>query len=152
MFPLTPDLRAILETQRKLVRGIEQATGQIIPWVFVHDNGTPIKSFRYAWAKACWAAGFGTKVIKVVGRTRRTVYVTGRLVHDFRRTAVRNLERAGIPRSAAMKITGHQTETVYRRYAIVDEGMMLEAGDKLAALHTLEAKNQKSHKTATPGA
>jgi hypothetical protein len=39
-----------------------------------------------------------------------------------------------------MKITGHKTETVYRRYAIVDEGMMREAAEKLAALHTSENK------------
>ena len=58
-----------------------------------------------------------------------------KLVHDFRRTAVRNLERAGVPRSASMKMTGHKTETVYRRYAIVDEGMMREAAEKLSRLH-----------------
>jgi integrase len=119
MFPLTPELRAIFETQRERVRSLERATGQIIPWVFIHENGTAIKSLRYAWSKACRNAG-----------------VPGRLVHDFRRTAVRNLERAGVPRSAAMKITGHKTETIYRRYAIVDEGMMRDAADKLAALHS----------------
>jgi len=57
--------------------------------------------------------------------------VPGRLVHDFRRTAVRNLERAGVRRFAAMKVTGHDAETVYRRYAIVDERTMREAGEKL---------------------
>ena len=59
----------------------------------------------------------------------------GRLVHDFRRTAVRNLERAGVARSAAMKMTGHKTETVYRRYAIVDSAMLREAAAKLSKLH-----------------
>lgn len=46
---------------------------------------------------------------------------------------MRNLERAGAPRSTAMKMTGHKTESVYRRYAIVDEVMLHEGAAKLAA-------------------
>jgi hypothetical protein len=42
----------------------------------------------------------------------------GRILHDLRRSAVRNMEQRDIPRSGAMKITGHKTESVYRRYAI----------------------------------
>jgi len=61
-------------------------------------------------------------------------------MHDFRRTAVRNLERAGVPRSAATKMTGHKTEAVYRRYAIVDEAMLAESGAKLQMLHTSHAR------------
>lgn len=57
----------------------------------------------------------------------------GRIPHDFRRTAVRNLERAGVPRSTAMAMVGHRTESIYRRYAIVDEVMLREGGAKLAA-------------------
>jgi integrase len=121
MFPLTPELSTLLEAQRTRVNAIEKATGQIIPWVFVHyDDGSQIRNFRFAWAKACRVAGIA------------------RLVHDFRRTAVRNLERAGVSRSAAMKMTGHKTETVYRRYAIVSEGDLLEAAKKLATLHDSE--------------
>ena len=56
-----------------------------------------------------------------------------RLPHDLRRSAVRNLERASISRSVAMKLTGHRTEAVYRRYAIVAENDLREAGAKLAA-------------------
>ena len=78
--------------------------------------GTPIKSLRRAWRTACKQAG-----------------VPWLLLHDLRRSAVRNLERAGVSRSVAMKLTGHKTENVYRRYAIVAENDLREAGAKLTA-------------------
>lgn len=121
-FPLTPELREVLEQQIDQTRAFELATGQIVPWLF-HRNGRPIRDFRGAWAVACKEAG-----------------VPGRIPHDFRRTAVRNLERAGVPRSAAMKMTGHKTEAVYRRYAIVDEAMLQESATKLSALHQQQAE------------
>jgi integrase len=117
-FPFTPDMRSVLEAQRENVRTIERERACVIPWVFVQPDGSRIKDFRWAWRTACRDAG-----------------VPGRLVHDFRRTAVRNLERAGVPRSAAMRMTGHKTEAVYRRYAITDSAMLQEAAVKLAAFH-----------------
>jgi integrase len=63
---------------------------------------------------------------------REAAHVPGRIPHDLRRTAVRNLERAGVPRSVAMKMVGHKTEAIYRRYAIVDEAMLREGAEKLA--------------------
>ena len=83
--------------------------GTICPFVF-HRNGERIRYFRAAWANACKAAG-----------------CPGALVHDMRRSAVRTFERAGVPRSVAMSIVGHKTESIYRRYAIVDEAMQREA-------------------------
>ena len=86
-------------------------------WGVLHGEGGPIKRFRRAWLTACKAAE-----------------VPHRIPHDFRRTAVRNLERAGVPRSAAMKMVGHKTEAIYRRYAIADESMLREGAAKLEAL------------------
>jgi len=121
-FPLTPELLAILNAQVEYTRELELATGRIIPWLF-HRNGRPIKDFRTVWKEACRAAG-----------------VPGRIPHDFRRTAVRNLERAGVSQSAAMKLTGHLTAEVYRRYAIVDEDMLREGVEKLVALHRQDSQ------------
>jgi integrase len=58
--------------------------------------------------------------------------VPGRILHDFRRTAVRNMERAGVPRSVAMKLTGHRTESIYKRYAIVNDADLQAAAQRLA--------------------
>jgi hypothetical protein len=74
-------------------------------------------TIRRAWMTACGKAG-----------------VPGLLLHDLRRSAVRNLERAGVSRSVAMKLTGPKTENVYRRDAIVAESDRREAGIKLATL------------------
>ena len=56
-----------------------------------------------------------------------------RTMHDFRRTAARNLTGAGLPENQAMKFTGHKTNSVFRRYAIADAVSMQEAGEKYAA-------------------
>jgi integrase len=125
-FPLTPMLRGALEEQVQKTEALQRAKGAIIPWLF-HRDGKPIVTFWRSWKKACKAAG-----------------VPGKIVHDFRRTAVRNLERAGVPRSAAMKLVGHKTQSIYNRYAIADEGMLKDAVAKLADLHEAEKSPQPS--------
>jgi len=66
--------------------------------------------------------------------------------HDFRRTAVRNLVRAGVPEAVAMRMTGHKTRSVFERYNIVSPGVLLEAALKLDA-----AKNATSGLGMNPG-
>ena len=85
------------------------------PWV-IHRNSERItRHFGKAWKTAC----------KKVG-------LEGLLFHDLRRSAIRNLIRAGVPQSIAMAISGHKTDSVFRRYDIVSELDIAEAGNKLS--------------------
>lgn len=107
-------LRGLLEVQCTVVAEMQRALGAVIPWVFPRADGGQLGSFRKEWNRACKSAG-----------------IPGRVPHDLRRSAVRNLELAGVPRSVAMKLTGHKTESIYRRYAIVSEADLADAVRKL---------------------
>ena len=74
-------------------------------------------NLRKAWQRACTAAGLGT-LTEVKGK-RDPVY-KGLIVHDLRRSAIRNLMRAGVHEKVAMAISGHKTRSVFDRYNIVD--------------------------------
>ena len=123
-FQALPPLEQLLEEQRGRTQEVERRRGIIVPWVF-HRDGKAIKSFRRAWNGAAKRAG-----------------LEGAWFHDSRRTAVRHLERAGVSRSVAMKLTGHKTEAVYRRYAIVDSVALSEGVEKLARFHETEPGGQ----------
>ena len=78
----------------------EYRTGKIVSHVF-HNHGKPIKDFYHAWRSACRRAG-----------------LEGRWMHDNRRSAIRNVIRAGIPRGIAKKLSGHETDSVFSRTAV----------------------------------
>jgi integrase len=119
-FPLTTELRALLVRQLEKTAELEPRTGRIISWLF-HRDGKPIRDFRKAWKVACQRAG-----------------VVGKVPDDFRRTAVRNLERAGVSRSAAMMMVGHRSESIYRGITHTDEVVLVESAAKLASFHQSE--------------
>lgn len=115
-FDVLPELAAILRELRAYTDEVERHTGQICRWVF-HRDGKRIASIRAAWRSACKRAG-----------------LIGKIPHDFRRTAVRRLERAGVPRSVAKQLVGHRTDHMYQRYAITNETDLREGLAKVATM------------------
>jgi hypothetical protein len=105
-FQFTTWMRGALERQRKFVSKVEKRTKSVIPWMFCRPDGVQIHHFYQVSRDTCKAAGIQ------------------RILDDFRRTAVRNLERAGVPRTTAMAMIGHKTESIYRRYSIVDQACL----------------------------
>jgi integrase len=86
-------------------------------------------NLRKSWMTACAAAGLGT-LTPVDGRPYDPIY-SGLTLHDFRRSAVRNLIDAGVPERVAMSISGHKTRSVFDRYHIVSTENVLDAMQKV---------------------
>jgi len=155
--PLEGELREIIDRRRAaVVIQDEHKEPRFAEYVF-HLNGARIGDFRKAWATACVAAGVGKMICPKCGRdgAERTCEVcnvamrySGKIFHDFRRTASRNMIAAGVPQAVAMKITGHRTDSMFRRYAIVNEEQKREA---LARTQQYLAVNPAERKVAVMG-
>ena len=111
VLPISTPLQAVLER-----RQARRAAAD--PRVF-HRDGVTVRAWRTAWPTACAKAG-----------------LPQRILHDCRRTAARNLIRAGVPERVAMLLTGHRTRCVFDRYNIVNEQELLVAGHQLVTYLT----------------
>lgn len=85
-------------------------------FLFTRENGERVKDFRGTWDAL-------TKAAKLPGL----------LLHDFRRSAVRNMIRRGVPQKTAREISGHKTDAVFDRYNIVSEADIADAARKIEA-------------------
>ncbi len=97
----------------------------------MQSSTAPVRYFRRAWRSALDRAAHTTR-----GGVRAVVRpeLLGRIPHDLRRTAVRNLVRAGVPERVAMQLTGHKTRSVFDRYNIVNERDLRDGVTRLAVL------------------
>jgi len=124
-------------------------------YVFTRTNGKRVADFRVTWRKACVAAGVGKwlclgcepeQVLDAKGhcagcgqawKPREWKYC-GAIFHDWRRTAVRDMVRHGVPERVAMAISGHKTRSVFDRYNIVSESDLREAARRMEAVNRYE--------------
>lgn len=123
-FPFTKELRRTLEAQQKVAEQLQRA-GTIPRFVFCYTTGKKT-------GKRITASGFD----KAWRKARIEAACPGRIPHDFRRTAVRNLVRAGVPERVAMQLTGHKTRAVFERYNIVSPSDLRDAAQRLDSYAT----------------
>ena len=107
-FAVLPELHTLITHQRAITPGH-------IPWLFHRYRGKPIRHFRHAWRQAVSQAG-----------------LERRIPHDLRRTAARNLIRAGVPEKVVMRLVGWETSAMLQRYHIVREDDLRDAVARLA--------------------
>jgi integrase len=140
VFPMTGELRTLLEAQQAAAVQAKKE-GHLTPWVFFRMLATgrggeksprPIRAFTKAWKVTCNAAG-----------------CPGRIPHDLRRTAVRNMVRRGIPERVAMQLAGHKTRSVFDRYHIVAASDLTEAAARLENVTTVPADGASVGQVAT---
>jgi integrase len=114
--PLENELRELIE--RRI-----QARRLDCPYIF-HRRGQQMGDFRKVWRRACQEAGLVKRTQDATTATMRMVYP---IPHDFRRSAVRNMVRAGVNPDIARQISGHRTPAIFSRYNIISETDLRQA-------------------------
>ena len=126
--------------RRETARLVETPDGgfKVADLVF-HRKGQPLGDSRRAWHAALFKAGFAHTITDAIGKviTRKDgspKLVYTKTFHDTRRTAARNLVRAGVREGVAMSVTGHRTRSVFDRYNITSTDDVREAMEAIKRL------------------
>lgn len=126
---LDDELKSLFQQQWK----IRKLNGKLTPYVFPNKAMSGmIVNFRKAWNTACRISGlgYGYAVSEKYVQKWEDKLSPGPIFHNFRRTAVRNMVRSGIPERVAMMISGHKTRSVFDRYNIVSDADLKTAAIK----------------------
>jgi integrase len=108
-------------------------------FVFTRSDGSRVVDPRDEWYSLCVASGLGRWEPAKRGKGEDYMQYVGLNLYDFRRSAIRNMTRRGISETVAMKISGHKTASVFRRYNITDLCDLAEATNKIEAGRSVPA-------------
>lgn len=117
----------------RTLEAVEDKTGPVF-------DGT---NLRKVWQKACVAVGLGM-LEEVEGKPDKRY--TGLIVHDLRRSAIRNLMKAGVNEKVAMTISGHKTRDVFDRYHIVDTEDVVNAMRRVEGVASFGERSVKTRR------
>lgn len=127
VFYLTPELHQLLKDQRAIADEVQRQKNMIVQHVFFHRPMTQGGAHGHRAGQLISECGF----YQAWRRARTAAGCPGSIPHDFRRTAIRNMVRAGISERVAMKLTGHKTRSVFDRYNVVSDGDLRDASRRL---------------------
>jgi integrase len=120
-------------------------------FVFTREDGSRVVDFRDDWYTLCVASGLGRRELAKRRNGKEYKRYVGLNPHDFRRSAIRTMIRRGVSETVAMKISGHKTAHVFRRYNITNEHDLAEATRKIeAGRQGTFAVSETDTKTDTP--
>lgn len=121
--PVVGELVQLIE-RRKELRSVKTDSGVLLSAIVFHRGGDPIVEFRKAWKSACKKAD-----------------CEGRIFHDLRRSAARNLIRSGVTKDVCKQVGGWKTDSMFTRYNVTAEEDLRDAMQKVTKYN--EAEQQK---------
>lgn len=136
-FPLIPELLEVIREQLAATAVVERKSGHLISSLFHHD-GVPL-----VYRTKRGAAKTSTYFRETFKAGLQASGLSGRICHDFRRSAARDFRHRGVDTQVAMKLLGHLTESIYHRYDIItDEEVFAEAQKLTGSAKSVQSKGK----------
>lgn len=139
-FNESPELAALIEERKAVTKAWAEEHGVLVPWVFWYEGTDRDGNTVSLPSELHWAS----RQFRLAAVRAKCAHITA---HDLRRYVARRLIRNGVEESVAMKLLGHRTASVFRRYNITTgddlrNGVRIDAGttqERTAGIKTREA-------------